>query len=122
MASEFSAVTVQSPLPELSCRQVVDRDLDAVEAPRRPSGAPSPIHRGAPHSAQPVGTRVTVDGSRGYYVGFKLPAFGRMEHTVHFDRGGRQTLRGDRCHLLRVLWWYSFRLGWQSTSQASPGR
>ena len=66
------------------------------------------IYSGAPHSGLPVGTRVTVDGHAGHYVSFKLQAFGRLEHCIHFDGGGRRTLRGDRCHFFQVLCRYSF--------------
>jgi surface protein len=61
---------------------------------------------GVPHVGLPVGTRVIVDGAVGHYVGLKLPAFGRVEHEIHFDEGGRKTLRGDRCRFFGVVWAY----------------
>ena len=59
---------------------------------------------GAPHVGLPAGTRVIVNGAAGHYVGLKLPAFSRLEHEIHFDEGGRKTLRGDRCHFFGVVW------------------
>ena len=58
---------------------------------------------GVPHNAVRFGTRVIVDGQTGHYVGFRLPAFAPIEHTIHFDDGGEQIMRGGRCHFLRVV-------------------
>ena len=55
------------------------------------------LYKNAPHCELPVGTRVIVHGAAGYYAGCRLRMFGHLEHTIHFDEGGRQTLRGDRC-------------------------
>ena len=86
-----------------------------VEKPIAPKPAASlAVHVGAaagaggrPQCALPLGTRVSVDGSGGVYSGFRLRAWGRIEHVVHFDsedtHGRREVLVGDRCHLLRVL-------------------
>jgi hypothetical protein len=49
---------------------------------------------------------VVVGGAAGHYVSCKVPAFGAIEHVVHFDEGGRTTLPGGRCHFFTVLWPY----------------
>jgi surface protein len=116
---------------ELDLRRMEKNPLVPLDDRAAPSDAGRPLTApgerqdgcrvgGAPHVGLPAGTRVIVNGAAGHYVGLKLPAFGRLEHEVHFDERGRKTLRGDRCHFFGVVWAHlSFALA--SCSQRGRG-